>query len=190
MAHIADACNHLHQNEIPSSFYTCINTDNLTIPQSFIPLLQNYVSTIATITPIVANMQYPQDKQQQQQQRRLNNHHQQSINKLFNIESTSSSLSSSEVTTTTNQISSLWQIHIERNYSKDFLLRTNPNKFNTANTQQPKQWIFQSQVLYAIVWTYNQFHDSEHGNRGLGLDDYSDDEEIDYDAKEILWRLI
>ena len=163
----------------------CINTDNLSIPQSFIPLLQNYVSTIATITPTVPNMQHGQENQQKQ--RIFNNHdYHQSIQRLFNIESSSSSLSSSEIT---NQISSIWQICIERNYSKDFLLRTNPNRFNTTNCQQ-HQWIFQSQIQYAIVWTYNRFHDNEDGNCGLGLDEYSDDEEIDYDAKGILWTLV
>ena len=195
MVHISDACNHLERNHIQSLFYTCINTDILSIPKHFIGLLQNYASTIATITPLAGTKPVVKTKQANQDlssQKERN----QTLQKLFSINDKSDTHVS-----IVNQISSLWQVRIERNYSKDFLLRTNPldlqriymsSQHEQQHQQQSIQMNYHCNAIYAIIWTYDQmndYEDSSYDHERLGFDD-NDDEEIDYDAREIVWRLV
>ncbi len=176
MAHISDSCNHLQRSNIHSAYYTSINTDNLSIPKQFTNVLQNYVSTIATITP--TTMQNDNSEGNRQSLQKDNS----KIQMLFNMEKNSS------FSNVPSQVSSFWEVHVERDFSKDFLLRTNPlgiiNQFKNQQLQHQPTMVFQTRALYAIIWTYDQYHDP----RDIYQD--SDDEDVDFDAKEILWRLL
>ncbi len=223
MAHISDVCNHLDRNNIQSSFYTCINTDKLSIPKQFIGLLQNYAPTIATITAPTSSSSSSSSsnstkgpanqsnsssvRQQQNQQLSPSQRYNQTSQKLFNIEDESNDHADnkknvSSIHNLSNQISSLWIVCIEHNYSKNFLLRINPLDLQSTCIHQQQQQEYHHQqmqmsfhcnALYAIIWTHDQFNDCDDSfyNPTLRLDDNDEEEEeIDYDAKEIVWSII
>ena len=160
------------------------------------------MSTIATISPATIDdkgiqsissvhmghhhQQFHQRQQHSAYQKYSNNT---TVQKLFNMdqhdkESMNNSLS---MTFLANQISSVWHVHIEHNHSKDWPLHINPLDLQKFHQYQQRhgQKSFYCNVVYAVIWTYDQFNDFEDSDYY-----HSDGEDIDYDAKEIVWKLI
>ncbi len=174
MAQISDCCNQpTAKNSCSTSFIISIDTDKLPIQsnQQFSALVQQYISTIATI----------QKK------------------KEFTMPSSSSSLYEHtaflKILVSMYQISSMWEIDLVHDGWRDMITSEIYNQSGVINNN--KNMNYHSTALYAIVWSnYDGMNGAinDHDNDQDEDDDNYDcmscvdeDDQFDEDAKEILW---
>ncbi len=187
MAHISDTCNQLNQRNnstAPTSFVASINTDKLLLPkqqqqQHLSTLIRNYVPTIATII------------QKEEATSNSRHNHDLTDSRIF-TESFSNS-----------QISSLWEIYFEHDVWKEMFYysgsccnrQTNSNDDDNISEEKIK---FSTSLFYAIVWTYDQEPETDGIGRGSDrrykshfcLEEDEEADDVDYEAKEIVWMTI
>lgn len=215
MAQISDVCNNKWNTSIDNmssqcssttsttttnatSFILSINTDRLPLlpnqQQQLTTLTQNYITTIATI-------QKKKDALMQNFSNSKNNknkNHQYQENNSINDKQKSMSNTTLSSMISPNQISSMWEVCVKHHmWKEESMLSYSPNSNHTKNNFS-QNMRYHATALYAIMWTFEQGTEEDDDCYGDDYDDKSEnggfieyeDEDIDYDAKEIVWKVL
>ena len=197
-----------------TSFILSINTDKLQLQpnqqQQFTTLTQNYVTTVATIQKKKDDMTMETNFNHGKNNHHIHNSSKHNHNRHCGEnastndqqqQSMSNAMSSSMISP--NQISSMWELCIEHHIWKEesILSHIGSSHDGTSYSNHTKSEIhrnvkYHATVLYAIIWTFEQGMEDDDNDHGYDKKSESgkyieyEAEEIDYDAMEIVWKVL
>jgi len=207
LAHMSDTCNNINHGN--TAFVSSMNTDRLPLSKQTSILLHHYASMIATIQPATMNHYRLLEQQQQQQSPPSSLSSFRKKDKLASLFDSSSSSSLSKITP--SQVISMWKMNLQYDSWKEMSIYKHQNQnhddedYNNTqmktdlSTLSVDETCYSLNIFYVIHWMYDPIVDENENDDDDGVfctldtDDHDEgndeNDEIDYDGKEITWKL-